>query len=74
MKKLYKLIYLALCIAIVCSFAACVDKSDNKNDDNKQDKKMLDIVLLDGQSNAVGFSPWSNGLKTTTMCCTMVTE
>ena len=24
---------------------------------------MLDIVLLGGQSNAVGFSPWSNGLK-----------
>ena len=47
-----------LCVMLVLSLCACAP-SDNGKDDNKPTSpKTLDIVLVGGQSNAVGFSPW----------------
>ena len=48
-----------LCVIIVLGASACAGQTgDSSSDFESGGAKTLDVVIISGQSNAVGFSPW----------------
>ena len=55
-----RFLYVLLCAIIVFGASACVGQNNDSSSDLTDTPKVLDVVIISGQSNAVGFSPWDN--------------
>lgn len=58
-KNFYGFIIAFMAVAIVASFAGCGNNSTNVT--STKEEKNLDVVILGGQSNALGLSDWEGG-------------
>ncbi|HCY52099.1 MAG TPA: hypothetical protein DHU65_05300 [Clostridiales bacterium] len=62
-KNLLKSIFIIMLAIVAATSATACSSGGSNNGDDKETEKQLDIYIVSGQSNAVGFSRWGDSKK-----------